>query len=342
MSQVDRVRRLLQLLEHLQSGRTYHAQELADFCGVSRRTIFRDLKVLQDSGVPVLYDSRKQGYWIAQGLYLPPTDLTLAETLSLVILSQGFGHSDHGVPFQEAAMEAGMKLLSNLPGNLRSHIGELTSAVRVRTGPRTRLTGARRCYQMMMQAIAERRRVRLHYHSLHDRSDITTLLSPYRLTFMHRAWYAIGRSSLHRAVRTFHLGRVLHAELIDDRYDIPPRFSLERFLGNAWKFIRERGRRTEVCIRFQPLVATNVAEVAWHKTQRITWNEDDTMDFRVTVDGLKEIAWWILGYGDQAEVLEPPELRDTIARHVETMAQRYGVIFNGKRRGRTRPSRRPK
>jgi proteasome accessory factor B len=45
----------------------------------------------------------------------------------------------------------------------------------------------------------------------------------------------------------------------------------------------------------------------------------------VTVSGLSEIMWWILGYGDQAEVLEPPELRKRIREHAGRMAERYAT-----------------
>ena len=71
------------------------------------------------------------------------------------------------------------------------------------------------------------------------------------------------------------------------------------------------------------MVADNVAEVAWHKTQRVVRNDDGTLDFHVTVSGLQEISWWILGYGDQAEVLQPAELRQLVAARAVRMAQRY-------------------
>ncbi len=128
---------------------------------------------------------------------------------------------------------------------------------------------------------------------------------------------------MHREVRTFNLGRVISAELLDRTYTIPPRFSLERYLGNAWHLIREPGKSQQVVVRFQKMVAHNVAEVRWHKTQRIAWNSDETMDFSVTVDGLNEISWWILGYGDQAEVLKPAKLRTLIAERLRGMTETY-------------------
>lgn len=45
--------------------------------------------------------------------------------------------------------------------------------------------------------------------------------------------------------------------------------------------------------------------------------------FEVVVDSLKEIVWWVMGYGAQAEVLEPVELRDEVISHVKEMLSVY-------------------
>ena len=55
----------------------------------------------------------------------------------------------------------------------------------------------------------------------------------------------------------------------------------------------------------------------------MVFRDDGSADFHVTVSGLNEISWWVLGYGDQAEVLEPPELRQLIAQHAQRMADQY-------------------
>ena len=175
--------------------------------------------------------------------------------------------------------------------------------------------------------------MRIHYRSFTEWDDICTVLQPYRVLFIRRSWYVIGRSTMHREVRTFNVSRVLKAELLDRVYKIPPRFSLERYLGNAWHLIKEPGGGSKVVVRFQKMVAHNVAEVRWHKTQDVHWNDDGTMDFSVTVDGLNEISWWILGYGDQAEVLKPAKLRKLIADRVRAMSRIYEKELKPPRRG---------
>ena len=76
-----------------------------------------------------------------------------------------------------------------------------------------------------------------------------------------------------------------------------------------------------VRLRFTPKVARNVAEVQWHKSQQVTRNPDGSaiIDFRV--DGLGEITWWILGYGDQVEVLSPAALRKNVAQIARRMVE---------------------
>ena len=268
------------------------------------------------------YDEEQQQYHIAGNNYLPPTNFTPEEALALIVLCHELGDRA-GLPFLSPARAAAVKLESALPGRLRDQLREVIGALRIQPLPNNPLEGKRPVYDQLLEAVANRRSVRIRYRSLNEGEEIRTKLNPYRLFFSRRSWYVAGRSSLHRATRTFNLGRIAEIELLDDRYQIPRGFSIERFLRNAWHLIPEPGPDWDVVVRFSKMVAQNVAEVTWHKTQQSTFNEDGTLDFHVTVSGLNEISWWILGYGDQAEVLKPPELRTLIAQRVERMATMY-------------------
>jgi proteasome accessory factor B len=318
-----RILRLVRLIDTLAAGRAYSAPDLARLCGVSRRTTFRDLRTLRDSGLDVRFDEDRRGFRLERPGYLKPVDFTTSEALALLVLCDKLAESrTGGIPLQSAARAAALKVLSLLPPRLRRYV-EVAEQVHLRVGPVNPLPGAASIYDLMTQAIDHRRRIRIRYDSFFEQAVIRTLLSPYRLLFHTRSWYVVGRSSLHRAVRTFNLGRVLDAEPTDSAFEIPPRFSLERYFGDAWSIIRDRGDRHEVVIRFQPLVARNVAEVQWHRTQRLAWNDDGTLDFSATVEGLREIVWWVLRYGKEATVLRPPKLRLMVRAHAEAIAAMY-------------------
>ena len=320
---VQRITRLLKLLQMLQSGSGRNADGLATDCGVSRRTVFRDLDALRVAGVPVEYDAEVERYSSPASYYWPPIMSTAAEAMSLLALSGEMGRSDR-LPFYEPAQAAALKLAGSLPAALRDELRVLTKAIRIRPTPVSPLDDKRGIYQQLVDARAARRAVRIRYDSLTEWECIVTKLRPYCLHFCQHSWYVIGRSSLHREVRTFNLSRIVSLDTLDQRYVVPKEFSLERHLGNAWAMIPGTGPDQLVEVRFKPLVARNVAEVRWHKTQQHEFARDGSLVFRARVSGLNEIVWWVLGYGDQAEVLRPAKLRQLVAQRARNMAAMYG------------------
>jgi proteasome accessory factor B len=318
---LTRIRRIVKLLGLLQGGQKYNAKALADACGVSRRTIFRDLDALRLAEVPLVYDEQRQSYCIPGHYFLPPTNFTADEAMALIVLSHQVG--GRSLPFYSAAQSAAAKLENALPDRLLQYLRKVSGAVRIRFDVTNPLPGKEEYYQQLVAAAAERRCVRIQYGSLHENGDIQTKLHPYKLLFNQHSWYVIGRSTLHRDVRTFNLGRIHKLERLEDSFAIPPRFNIDRYLRNAWRLIPEEGPDSTVVVRFSPRVARNVAEVVWHKTQQHEFLADGSLELRVTVSGLQEISWWILGYGNEAEVVEPPELRRMIAERVRKMAQLY-------------------
>ena len=255
--------------------------------------------------------------------YLPSTDFTPEEALSLLVLCYNLGHR-RGRPVSRPGPHGGHEA--------RKHAAPRSCAI-ICAKPATPFScGSSRPvnwrwpasnYDQLISAITSRRCVRIEYDSFSDGERIHTKLSPYRLLFSRRSWYVFGRSSLHRQTRTFHLGRIHQLEPLNERFRFPRGFSIDRQLRNAWHLIPEPGPDQHVVVRFEKLVARNVAEVAWHKTQKLVWRKDGRLDFHVKVSGIHEISWWILGYGDQAEVLRPIELRRLIAARSRGMANRY-------------------
>lgn len=313
---------MVELIGLLQAGRGQNVSSLAQSCRVSRRTIFRDLDVLRAASVPLVYDPQSERYQLRSSHLLPPTNFTPQEALALLVLCHELGQSN-GLPCQGPAAKAALKLESNLPPRLRAYIRDAARGVTIRLHANNRLPAQEPVYDQLLAAVAQRRQVRIEYDSLSEWTRIRTRLSPYRLLFSRRSWYVVGRSSLHRGVRTFNLSRVRQLEPLDSTFNVPRGFSIERYLRNAWHLIPERGPDHEVVVRFDKLVAQNVAEVAWHKTQRLRFLADGRLEFHVKVSGLNEISWWVLGYGDKAEVLRPRRLRELVAGHAENMLKRY-------------------
>lgn len=325
VSDTTRIARLLEILDSLQSGVGPTLEQLIAECGVSRRTVFRDLRTLREAGLGITFDEESGRYALESPVGALGSGFSLQEALALLVVCRWLGHRGTGLPFQHPAYRAAIKVTRLVSDSVREYVEEVEDAISIELDPINPLPDSADVYERLVESIRLKRRVRIVYRSLTgDEGEFETTLAPYRLLFRRRSWYAIGHSTQHDAVRTFNIGRIAEVEWDAATYAIPPGFSIDEHFGNAWGMIRRPDETYDVHVRFQPLVADNVAEVRWHRTQRISWNDDGTLDFHATVEGLDEIRWWVLGYGEQAEVLKPRKLREEMRRQARAMLERYG------------------
>jgi proteasome accessory factor B len=90
----------------------------------------------------------------------------------------------------------------------------------------------------------------------------------------------------------------------------------------AWDIIADQDP-VEVVLRFSAAVSSRVREARWHPTERVEEQTDGSLLWRATVAGPIEIRLWILSWGDDVEVLEPPELREDVAGRLARAAALY-------------------
>lgn len=318
-----RITRIVQILTTLQAGEKYTADGLSKLFDTSRRTIFRDLKELKLVGIPYHFDSKTGFYTIGKEFFLPPIDLNLTEALSLLLLVHKF-RGQIQMPFKRSALLGALKIENNLPAKIRQSCDTALKRMSAITASQSPTEHLDNIFSQLHKAITKKRRVSLLYHSLFERQTIETELCPYHIMYNRRAWYVIGFSHLHKSIRTFKLNRIRKLDLLNRRFIEGDKFDLYEYLSRAWAMIPE-GRIYNVKLRFLPKVAENVAEVQWHNTQKTTRNSDGSAIMEFRVDGLGEISWWILGYGDQVQVLAPKILREKIIDTAKNM-----IVINEK------------
>lgn len=284
--------------------------------------MFRDIDSLKAAGVPVAYNRSTKRYHIDGEHFLPPTNLTIDEALAVVLMADRLGRSP-GEAILAPAVRAAEKIEAGLPAAMQKRLQAASEAIHIDPGPRNPLGDHHDTHHTLLTASVDRQAVRLRYDCRTEFQVIQTELEPYSVLHRERSWYVIGHSTRHDQVRTFNIGRVLDIEALDRSFERPKSFSLERHLGNAWRMIPEDGPDEHVHLRFAPFLGGNVAEVLWHPTQRCQFAEDGWLDYHVTVSGLREIVWWVLGYGDQVEVVKPARLRRMVGRRLRAAAERY-------------------
>ncbi len=310
----DQLCRLFQILIALRSHAAPNAEVLARVCEVSRRTVYRDLATLFQAGVPVRFRPERRGYELAPEFRFETPRLDEREAMALIV-SVAASNDLEALGLSREARAALGKLLLGLPEGTRWWLVDLLE--RVGTADEAGLIEAdqRTVFETLIHALIRRRQVRVQLDSPGD-ADFgqTTRLSPYRLLRVRSRWTIVGRSSLHRAVRTFPLARLQRAWLTEDEYELPPRFQCP-----PPPQPRSKSASTPVRLRFAAPVASLAREQFRGSGVVASRRDDGRLELQIAGADPEAVFELVLSFGEFVEVLDPPELRErllTTARRV--------------------------
>ncbi len=319
----DRLARLLSVASILYSrgsGETGVAvSEIAELTGMTTRTVYRDIRALEgELGIPIFQAGRGR-YGIEKKYFLPPLRLSLPEAVVLFLAARLIARwSDE---YDQAVISAFTKLADLLPQPIAEHVAATMLQVG-RAGPNEPFT---RNFATVAQGWADGRVVEFDYLPSGGEPR-RARVRPYFLEpdAAGRSVYLIGFDEAVDAMRTLKVERIRNASLTVDRYEIPDGFDPDRWLAHSWGIWSSDTTATvEVRLRFDASVAHRVRESVWHRSQRLDEVADGRVELTVTVAGIVEIRPWILSWGDAVEVLEPPDLRQSVATAVRAAAARY-------------------
>ena len=325
-SKRDRTARLLRVAGILRGpGETgVRPEEIARQTGMSPRTVYRDLKAIEtELRMPVWSDEGRWGMDADAEAFLPPLRLTLHEAMAVFLAARVM--TRYADKYDASLGSAFGKLAEVLPAAVREHVEHTLAILADRpVDPRFNQHVAD-----LTRAWAERRVVTFNYAparyaELGEREPRRAVVWPYLLepSLETHALYLIGFDETRGAIRTFKVERILDLSLTPRTFDAPEGPDLESVLRRAWDIIADQPD-TLVRLRFAPSVAARVREATWHPTQRLEEEPDGSLLWSARVAGTIEIRLWILRWGDEVEVLAPPELRADVAATLRRALAHY-------------------
>lgn len=281
------------------------------------RTVWRDLRVLQDAGFPS-FDERdgRHGVWRVDRNFQERIPLSLPELVALLMRRDLLGPAGAS-PLGPAVASAFAKIRALLHPRAFELIDRMRATVGVRA-PGAKLQAPAADYLPAIQsALVERRRLRLRYYSMSRAAETERRVDPYHLTYWNGGLYLIGHCHLRRDVRMFAVERIRGLERVEETFEVPPDFNPEDYLRSAWGMMR--GDLVVVRVAFSGAVAPYIRERLWHPSQEIREVPGARLELTLRVADTLEVRRWLLGFGADAEVIEPASLREAIQREAERL-----------------------
>jgi predicted DNA-binding transcriptional regulator YafY len=200
---MNRIDRLFGMLTVLQSKKYVTAEQLSEQFGISVRTVYRDVKALGESGIPVSFEPHR-GYYVVQGYFLAPVAFTTEEANALLLsesLVSGFADRTTQAHFGTALA----KVKAVLKTSQKEKIHHLSESIRMQVPER--LAPDFDCLATIQQAITANTQLDLSYMNFKEEAS-RRRVEPIGLVFYAFSWHLIGWCHLRGEYRDFKVSRI--------------------------------------------------------------------------------------------------------------------------------------
>jgi predicted DNA-binding transcriptional regulator YafY len=300
---MNRTDRLLAIILQIQAKGCQRAEDLAAHFEVSKRTIYRDIDALYQSGVPLIA-TPGQGYMLDEGYFLPPLSFTIEEA-TMLLLGADVMEQSFDAEYSAASKTSSEKILTVLSSELRERADRIRENLIFVTSNNQRPSEILQLRQLR-RAIVRQQCIKFRYQSGYVGAPTAERkVDPYRLTHVQGHWYLSGYCHLKRDGRLFRLTRM------DDVQILPETFIRREKVLYQIQAQMVDSRTLTVRLLFSPVVAQQIEEDdLFYIEDRQKTDEGISVTLRVRQP--HDIVQWVMRWGRHVRVIEPQELRDLV------------------------------
>ena len=331
------MRRMQAIDQALRARKWPTDKTLAKDLEVDPRTIRRDLEFMRDEHhAPIAFDRSQRGYHYTEPTYrLPLLQMSQGELLALYV-SERLMRQFRGTPFEPDLRQAIAKLGDMLPDGVTVRLDEIADFLSVL--PSTQAEYNPESFRTLLHAVIQRRRLHVVYWTASRNETAHRDFDPYELSLISDGWYVFGHCHRAKAIRQFAVQRVRSVRETGETFDRPADFCAADYMKHGFRALRGDGDH-DVILRFSPMVAGLIRERKWHPSQKLEDQPDGRVLLKLHLDDLRNIKRWVMSWGTDCEVLDPPELRTLIADELREMLGRCESAFDPSQAVKQRPKR---
>jgi predicted DNA-binding transcriptional regulator YafY len=316
---MNRIDRLSAILIQLQSKRVVKAQEIAERFEISLRTVYRDVRALEEAGVPVVGEAGL-GYWLMEGYRLPPVMFTKEEATAFLMAEKLITKLTDNTTYQhfKSAMYKVKAVLKTTEKDFLEDIEERIEIIGHPSIVHSKLHND--ILQVVLKSISEKRVLNLQYFSRNEEQQTERLIEPIGICHISNHWHLIAFCQLRNDYRDFRIDRIT---------DLLPTHKLFRgnahpSLQNYLKQIETQQNMVSIKLIVQKSVLIHIQEQKYYYgfvNQEQFDSERFTMDFLVS--SIESFARWLLMFSDFVEIITPNELTERLKSLIESLHSKY-------------------
>lgn len=318
IGKMNQIERLFFIVTYLTNHEFAKARTLAELCNTSTRTIYRDIKKLEEVGFYFVVDSQ-YGYKLIHSPSKFGNHLTLEEFMALMFypISRNLSKNHPLSMAYKKGIQKLLKYVKNVDENIETLLEQ-----RIVYEKKSKNFKNNKVIPILINAMADNITIEADYYSMSRDKLNTRKLNPYVFVQREGNIYVVAYCHLREEVRVFRLDRFYDVRLTDEKFTILPSFNIEDYLAERWS-IMDEGVRTTFVVHFSSEVARYVLEQSFNVQPKFLKHDDGSITLTVTVKSKEEFLRWVRSFGLHATVIYPEEIRKQLKNEYETLAKRY-------------------
>jgi len=317
---MNRIDRLVAILLQLQSTRRVKAKDIAEKFSLSLRTVYRDIKALEEAGVPVIGEAGT-GYSLMEGYRLPPVMFNQDEATALLTASKLVeSKTDAGITkHYTSALD---KIRAILRHAEKDHIEEIDEHIAVMNHPAI-------VYQpqsdlhlpLILKAISSSKVLQINYTSIEKNESTKRKVEPVGIYYMGSHWYLIAWCQMRNDYRNFRTDKIEKLQITEE--------PISKMHPPLQSFIKQMSAEREV----HKVVIDVEAEVVKYLGEQKYYNgyvKEEPMGDMVRITfltgSLMGFSRWFMLFGDHAHIIEPIELNEMVAQIAEDILKKVEAL----------------
>jgi len=300
---MNRIDRLSAIIIQLQSRKTVRAQDIADRFQISLRTVYRDIRSLEEAGIPIIGEAGV-GYSLLDGYRLPPIMFTREEATAFITAEKLVSRltDDANGRSYSSAMDKVRAVLKTVEKDYLENIDEKIEVIKANRGVPDR--GQHNPLQTILKAIADLCVMELNYFSYYRQQHTQREVEPVGVFYLDHYWHLIAYCRERNAFRDFRFDRIQDIKATELNFvDRHP--SLQDYLREQFKNIKLE----DVVIRVDQEASLHLGEQKYYHGYISEKATAEGVEMQFMTTHIEGFARWFMSFADYAVVVQPEALK---------------------------------
>ena len=303
---MNRIDRISAILIQLQSRRIVKASDIAERFDISLRTVYRDIRSLEEAGIPIIGEAGV-GYSLVEGYRLPPVMFTKEEATAF-LTAEKFVEKMTDASTAAQHRSAMYKVRAILKTAEKDLLESMDNSIAVLKNHPQRSLNANDHLQAILAAVANKKVLCIDYTAGYSQTDTNRHIEPVGIYFLGNYWHLIAWCRMREDYRDFRVDRIRSLGETEHSFNGKQHPTLKAFI----KQTAQEKKLETIVIRVANDVVPFIGEQRYYNGFISEKIEDGKTEMTFLSNSIEGFARWFMMFGDNAEIITSQAVKDRV------------------------------